>query len=230
MKDILKILFFIAIFLGGLYFYSIYNNTQEGLTNINGEQRCPNLLIQKGAKFYLYNSNIAEVPGVNPIEFNNLEDYVEFLEWQRAAGIICPVLYLQNTYDAQGNRVYKIRPSVTELQGGLPPSAYPTEFPQSNKNPVYLGNIEMNEFPYQSPDLCNNNNTNINPVVNQNTNLNHVVSANEITKTNLNPNANTDNLLYSPNAMDDNWGGVEYTEQLVDSGYYRGNEVNLLVP
>lgn len=222
MNDLLKILFFIFIFLGGLYFYSIYNNTKEGLANINGEPRCPNLLIQKGAKFYLYNSNIAEVPGVNPIEFNNLEDYVEFLEWQRGAGIVCPVLYLQNTYDAQGNRVYKVRPSVTELQGGLPPSLT-TPFPESGENPVYLGNIEMDELPYESPSLINPNN--IKPIDNQIP----VISANEITKTNINPNANTDNLLYSPDAMDPNWGGAAYTESLIDAGYYQGNEVNLLV-
>jgi hypothetical protein len=67
----LKILFLLAIFLGGLYFYTKYAGSKEGLT-MNGQMRCPNLLIQKGAKFYLYNSNIAEVPGVNPIEFNNL--------------------------------------------------------------------------------------------------------------------------------------------------------------
>jgi hypothetical protein len=225
MKGIFKILFFISIFLGGLYFYTIYNNTKEGLTNINGEPRCPNLLIQKEAKFYLYNSNIAEVPGVNPIEFNNLEDYVEFLEWQRSAGIICPVLYLQNTYDAQGNRVYKVRPSVTELQGGLPPAAFPGEFTSSSKIPVYLGNIEMDELPYQSPALSNSN---INPVINQNSIP--VVTANELTKSNIDPNANTDNLLYSPDAMDSNWGGVEYTEQLVDAGYYKGNETNIYVP
>ena len=78
----LKILFMIILFLGGLYFYVRYtNNPQmlEGLTTMNGELRCPNLLIQKGAKFYLYNSNIAQVPGVNPIEFNNLEEcYIVF--------------------------------------------------------------------------------------------------------------------------------------------------------
>jgi hypothetical protein len=219
MNSILKILFFIFIFLGGIYFYSIYNNTKEGLININGETRCPNLLIQKGSKFYLYNSNIAQVPGVNPIEFNNLEDYVEFLEWQRGAGIVCPVLYLQNTYDAQGNRVYKIRPSVTELQGGLPPSIT-TPFPESGENPVYMGNIEMNESPYKSPELINKN-------INQTNCPIPLDSSIDITKTNINPNANTDNLLYSPDAMDPNWGGAEYTEQLVDAGYYEGNEVNL---
>ena len=147
-----KILFMLTLFLGGMYFYIRYAknpNMLEGLTTINGELRCPNLLIQKGPKFYLYNSNIASVPGVNPIEFNNLEEYTEFLEWQRGAGIRCPVLYVQNTYDAQGERVYKVRPSVSELEGGLPPTTpvpLPLKFNESidptfDQSNYYVGSI-----------------------------------------------------------------------------------------
>ena len=215
MKDLLKILFFIFIFLGGIYFYSMYSN-KEGLTNMNGEKRCPNLLIQKGAKFFLYNTNIAEVPGVNPIEFNNLEDYVEFLEWQRGAGIVCPVLYLQNSYDAQGNRVYKVRPSVTELQGGLPPSV-PVQLPtkyhyiEKNKNNVYPGSLHLDQGAYYTqpiyPEPRMDIGTGVNPIPDQ-----------------------TNDLLYSDNAMDPNWGGSEYTQALVDNGYYSGNEVSLHTP
>ena len=150
--SVLKKLIGFTIFLGGLYFYICYSknpNMIEGLTTINGELRCPNLLIQKGPKFYLYNSNIASVPGVNPIEFNNLEEYTEFLEWQRGAGIRCPVLYVQNTYDAQGERVYKVRPSVTELEGGLPPTTpvpLPLKFNESidptfDQSNYYVGSI-----------------------------------------------------------------------------------------
>ena len=150
--SVLKIFFMLTLFLGGLYFYIRYAknpNMLEGLTTINGELRCPNLLIQKGPKFYLYNSNIASVPGVNPIEFNNLEEYTEFLEWQRGAGIRCPVLYVQNTYDAQGERVYKVRPSVTELEGGLPPTTpvpLPLKFAESvdptfDQSNYYVGSI-----------------------------------------------------------------------------------------
>ena len=147
-----KILFMLTLFLSGMYFYICYTKNPymlEGLTTINGELRCPNLLIQKGPKFYLYNSNIASVPGVNPIEFNNLEEYTEFLEWQRGAGIRCPVLYVQNTYDAQGERVYKVRPSVTELEGGLPPTTpvpLPLKFNESidptfDQSNYYVGSI-----------------------------------------------------------------------------------------
>jgi len=38
-----------------------------------------------------------------------------------------------------------------------------------------------------------------------------------------------ENLLYSPNPMDDNWGGHEFTQMLVDKGFYAGNEVSIRV-
>ena len=140
------LLIVVVLSIGGLYFYlkhSDHSNQSnkssqsvqsvfEGMTT-SGESRCPNILIQKGAKYYLYNSTLTKVPGVNPIMFNNLEEYVEFVDWQRGAGIRCPVLYVQNTYDAQGERVYKIRPSPTELQGGLPPSRNALSGPPINR-------------------------------------------------------------------------------------------------
>lgn len=194
------LIFIILVFLAGLYFIAMYNDPRslEALTNMTGSTRCPNLLIQKGARFYLYNSKLAQVPGVNPIEFENLEDYVEFINWQRSQGIRCPVLYLQQTYDAQGKSVYKARPSVTEPQGGLPPAASTRTF-----NPNYSAGPTLNQ-PTSSSDLSNAAET----------------SDNEVTS----------NLLFSPNAMDDNWGGQRYTSNLVDQGYYSGNEVQLYVP
>ena len=213
-NSIIKFTFIILVFLGGLYFYlKLYNNSKmlEGLTTINGELRCPNLLIQKGTKYYLYNSNIAQVPGVNPIEFNNLEEYTEFLEWQRGAGIRCPVLYVQNIYDAQGNRVYKVRPSVTELQGGLPPTT-PVPLPLKFTN---LVDATRNDQPY---------NKNGYPAFDQSS---YYVGA--ITPLDMIKNSEA-NMLYSDNAMDPNWGGAGYTQALTDAGYYKDNEVNIYVP
>jgi hypothetical protein len=200
----------IAVFCLGMNFY-LNTGTKEGLTTMDGELRCPNILIQKGPKYYLYNSNVAQVPGVNPIEFNNLEEYTEFLEWQRGAGIRCPVLYVQNTYDAQGERVYKVRPSVTELEGGLPPTTtvpLPLKFEK-------LVDATRNDFPY---------NKNGYPAFDQSS---YYVGS----ITPLDQIKNSDyNLLYSDNPMDPNWGGSDYTQALVDSGYYKANEVNIYVP
>jgi hypothetical protein len=174
-------------FLAGLYYCSVTKSgtLMEGMATNSGTDRCPDILVQKGKKFMLYNSKLAKVPGVNPIEFENLEDYTEFLDWQRSQGIRCPVLYLQHSYNTQGESTYKVRPSPTNLQGGLP-STTPTKMDGS-----------INKLPSGS-----------------------ALSTGP---------SKEDSLLYSPNAMDDNWGGQKYTEKLVDEGYYAGNEVSIAI-
>jgi hypothetical protein len=221
-------LLFIIVFLIGLFFYAKCSNPKysEGLTNnATQERRCPNLLIQKGSSFYLYNSKLAQVPGVNPVEFDNLEDYTEFLDWQRSQGIRCPVLYLQETYDAQGNRVYKSRPSVSEPQAGLPPS-----IASSSGNMIMessLGN--PNALAYPNPTLLVDATRN-DPPYNHNSypaydNTDYYVG----TTTPLDV-MNNKASGPSPNAMADNWGGAAYTKNLVDQGYYKENEVQIYVP
>jgi hypothetical protein len=201
----IKIILMIVIFLGGLYFYLVYsqNKIVEGLTDVSGELRCPNLLIQKGTKYYLYNSNLVQVPGVNPVTFNNLDEYNEFLRWQKGAGIRCPVLYVQNSYDAQGNRVYKVRPSVNELEGGLSPALpSPIEFTKLVDATQADKPYNINSYPAYDPTSY---------YVGTYTPLDAMKHAEA-------------NMLYSANAMDPNWGGEEYTKMLIDSGYYDGSK------
>jgi len=207
----LLIYLLIVLFLVGLYFYAKTANPKyfEALTNGNTNQvRCPNMLIQKGSSFYLYNSKLAQVPGVNPIEFNNLEDYVEFLDWQKSQGIICPVLFLQQTYDAQGNEVYKNRPSVLDQQGGLPPSGpnYP--------NPTLLVDATRNDPPYNTNSFPSYDETN-----------QDIGSTTPLDGMNIIQNKQP----VSPDAMDANWGGAQYTQSLIDKGYYSGSNVAIYV-
>ena len=208
----------IVLFLAGLYFYAKYTGSKysESFTNNSIENRCPDILIQKGSSFYLHNSKLAKVPGVNPIEFDNLEDYTEFLDWQHSQGIRCPVLFLQQTYDAQGNPVYKVRPGVTEQQGGLPPS-HPLP-----PNPTLLVDATRNDPPYNTNSLPSYDETSY-----------YVGTTTPLDKMN----SQDENMLHesgeatgqSPNAMDPNWGGADYTQSLVDKGYYAENEVKLRV-
>jgi hypothetical protein len=203
----------LILFLGGLYFYIRYSGNSkmlEGLTNMDGDLRCPNLLIQKGAKYYLYNSNVVQVPGVNPIQFNDLEEYTEFLEWQRGAGIRCPVLYVQYSYDPQGNPVYKVRPSVSELEGGLPPTT-PVPIPLKF---TPLVDATRNDAPYNQGSY---------PAFDQTSYYVGSVTPLDMIK------HSEHNMLYSDNPMDPNWGGQDYTQALVDAGYYKGNEVDIKV-
>lgn len=220
-------IFFLIIF---IIYYAIYSINKEGFTNENkNELRCPNLLVQKHSKFFLYNTKLAEVPGVNPIVFDNLEDYTEFIDWQRAQGIRCPILYLQHTYDAQGKSVYKSRPSIHEPQGGLQPS---------DKMPLSVassGNIIMEstnkEVLYPNPTLLVDATRN-DPPYNKNSypaydNTSYYIG----TTTPLDEmDINQRKQPISPNAMHENWGGATYTQSLVDKGYYKNNNVYIPVP
>ena len=219
----------IVLFLIGLYFYVKCSDPKyvEGLTNNTPEYRCPNILIQKGANFFLYNSRLAQVPGVNPIEFQNLEDYTEFIAWQRSQGIRCPVLYLQQTYDAQGNPVYKVRPSVSEPQAGLPPSiasslgdvipesAITAATPLLYPDPTLLVDATRNDPPYNKNSYPAYDNTDY--YVGTTTPLDAMDMKQEKQKV-------------SPNPMDQNWGGANYTQNLVDKGYYSQNDVQIYIP
>lgn len=227
----LNTLLLILVFLIGLYFYAIYNEKQylEGFTNNNSASRCPNLLIQKDSKFYLYNSKLAQVPGVNPIEFDNLEDYTEFLDWQRSQGIRCPVLYLQSSYDAQGNSVYKIRPSVYEPQAGLPPSAAAPIGIASQETPILESSLGYpNALAYPNPTLLVDATRN-DPPYNKNSYPAYDQSSYYVgTTTPLDAlDIAQEKAPISPNPMDPNWGGSAYTQSLVDKGYYKENEVSI---
>lgn len=225
----------ILIFLIGLYFYAKTADPKysEGLTNnTTSETRCPNLLIQKGSKIYLYNSKIAQVPGVNPVEFDNLEDYTEFLDWQRSQGIRCPVLYLQETYDAQGNKVYKSRPSITEPQAGLPPSSASPIGIASQTQPLFEPALEpVGEPAYPNPTMLVDATRN-DPPYNENSYPAYDETSYYIgTTTPLDAmNIHAQNEKVSPNPMDPNWGGAEYTQNLVDRGYYKADEVSIYIP
>ena len=98
MKNSITVVAFI-LFCAGLYVVLRYSTADfsEGFSG----RRCPNLLIQQGNELILKNTALAEIPGVNPIRFHSLEEYVEFVDWQRATGINCPALHLQKVLGAQ---------------------------------------------------------------------------------------------------------------------------------
>lgn len=85
---------------------------------------CPDLLIRRGNELLLYNTKMPEVPGQNPIHFNTLDDYIYYIKVQRYKyNKYCPVLFLQQETNAQGQDVYRMRPGPFNPQGGLPTTA-----------------------------------------------------------------------------------------------------------
>ena len=217
-----KILAILFVFLIGLYYYSNSLKIYENLSNNSKEEikpknyRCPNMLIEKDGKILLFNSKLASVPGVNPVEFKSLEEYSEFLEWQKSQNIICPVLYLQYTTDTQNNDLLQIKPSIFENSGGLSSTKSDTltgktseDYFEKNKmldatlDSTPNSNIKFNSGMYSGFDQYNQN-------VGVNTPLDFLY--NEKTKLSRNP-------------MDSNWGGKEYTKNALENGDYKGREV-----
>jgi len=94
----------------------IENSTPSCMSEI-----CPDMLIRQGNVLLLYNSQIPEIPGKNPLVFNTLDDYIYHIKVQRYKyGKYCPVLYLQQETNAQGDDVYRVRPGPFNQQSGLP--------------------------------------------------------------------------------------------------------------
>jgi len=166
----------------------------------NKQHPCPDILIKKGNDIYLFNSKLAEIPGINPIKFNNLEEYVEFVNWQRSQNVNCPVLFLQQSYDVQGKLMYKIRPSPTDLKGGLN-SVAPIDLMRHKSDILDASkdNSSYNQTTIQGYDPDN-----------QYIGLN----------TSLDKEFYNHKKGISPNPIDPNWGGHEYTKSLIDKGYY----------
>ena len=110
------IIFLIFTFLLGLYI-TMYWNIQvniKTMENMENNTSCPNLLIKKGNMLLLYNKNKPE-DDTNPIPFFNLDEYINYLEIQKEKGLHCPVLFLQEENNAQGENVYKVHPSQFQL-------------------------------------------------------------------------------------------------------------------
>ena len=192
MKSI-KMCIIVIIFVLGMYFYITPN--KEMFVN---PPRCPDLLIQKGDQIHLLNTKLARVPGVNPLTFQNLEEYTEFVKWQRSNKINCPVLYLKHTYNVQGNSEYKVFDNPASFQPcGLapePPVGYMPTNPDllvdaTRNDPLY----NKNSYPGYDQD---------NQYIGKETPLDKMYHTNPGTPS-LNP-------------MDDNWVGEKKAKSLVN--------------
>lgn len=134
------------------------NSNKEGFVS----NQCPTTMIKKGNQIILYNPQLAKVPGVNPITLSSLEDYKDYVKWQRASNINCPILHLERMYDTQGNENYEIKPSFMLDQ---PSGALNHDLPIVNKRPSvsqllnasYDNNVPYNQNSFPAFDPYNQN-------------------------------------------------------------------------
>jgi hypothetical protein len=67
------------------------------------------MLIQVGSNIWLYNSNNPIIENINPVKFDNIEEYYDFVKWQNQTNRKCPVLHVQQVYNTQGEAEFHLR-------------------------------------------------------------------------------------------------------------------------
>ncbi len=195
-----RVIIIITMFLIGLYFTATVKHSDlvEGFTdgaNQDSKKGCYDLLVKKDGRFYLYNSKVSYVPGVNPIVFNGLAEYGQYMEWEKKHGIKCPILMVEHMIDSQNESKYNLMPKALSDPGEMKmfnglnaaSSSQPLNKPIDNPK-IQKFNEVINE--YLSDSTIDGNTT----------------------------------LGKSANAMDSNWGGTDYARKMVDNGHFTDHD------
>ena len=196
------VIILLILFLMGAYVYAspcmyLKQVRFENMENRSKQQpKCPNVLVKRGNNIYMYNTT--DRSNSIPIRFANLDEYVTYVKNQQAQGNSCPILFLQEETDVQGNDVYRVRPSPFDLQGGMDPLDAKDELCKITAN-------EFNSKGYHGFDPTG-----------QGQGIFDILDV-------IHKSTSCDKL--SANPMDSNWGGVEYTQTQVEDGIYKDREV-----
>jgi hypothetical protein len=194
-------MFIILTFLIIGYYFTLANNNNrkkteksvEGFTISEDDKMfksCPTSLVKEGSKYYLFNKNIPKKDGVNPYIMDSLDEYIEFIEYQRSKGIDCPVLYIEGNYNAQGTKEYRVQRAPGKSTNAKPKHPPLTKLlDASRESDVYNTNM----FAGFDKD---------NMYIGEYTPLDKRFHAFEGEDT-------------SPNAMDPNWGGAECSKKFL---------------
>lgn len=175
------------------------------------DPNCPDMLVRRGNVMMLYHSTNPNIP---PKSFHSVQEYVSYLESMKDKK--CPVLFLQEEIDAQGQQVFRVRPTLDGTLNGLPQST--TLVPGSVVNMIY---------PPPTPSSVINSNRFIVPTA-QDDGVHgstyqeydpHGQHVGQFTKLDAMHVAEEQQYV-SANPMDPNWGGIAYTSSRVDSGAY----------
>ena len=227
-------------------------DSDDELDETSNDDLCPTLLIKRGNKLMLFNKNMPEVKGENPIFFDNLDQYVKFVKLQQEVyNQKCPILFLQEEVNTQGENVYRLRKAEgtstnvdplllgsltdyfknkTNVMPKFGPPVGPQAFNQVQPNQqLPLSNIGIN-MQQQQPQITQYDDSNRdNKPFNQgffgfdpsNQYVGQYTVIDQIHDSTKTQ--NPDGL--SDNPMDPNWGGAVFTNKQINSGKYKENEV-----
>lgn len=140
----LRLFLMLILFLWGIYF--LIQQPIQTEPFVSG--KCPTTLIKDGHYIYLYDPSMAKVAGVNPIQFKDLDQYKDYIEWQRESNLKCPILHLEKVYTADGTEMYEIRQNFVDTnECGLQPmriNKLPMSFDPENQTQGMPDSMALN--------------------------------------------------------------------------------------
>ena len=222
------LIFLLLSFISGIYFCATHEipttSLYEGFdpaTDLSGPTTidCPDMLIKSGNSLLLFNSKLPRIPGVNPFPFYNLDEYINYLENQKKKGIHCPVLFLQEENNTQGESVFRIRPDVFQPQGGLPiqnPMEQQQKQQSMNSRPLDISPVQIADASREHDNWNTGQYSGFDPTGQY---------IGKYTTLDATHDSTFKGQSLSDNPMDSNWGGIIYTKSAVESGKYEENEV-----
>jgi hypothetical protein len=261
-SQIILLLFAILIFLGiFLHYLNLLESkqtkeeeankireatTEEGFDTADNKN-CPNLLIHRGDMIVLYNTQAKQPHGSGGgagthvvAVFKTMAEYAQYVKEQQQRGNYCPVLYLRQESNAQGNDIYRMysppysgngNPNFPLPPNGLdgartnsvwdlhhqPPFYVEGGLPPIPTEPVDNSVIKVVDASRESGQFNQDQYPGFDPYglyVGKLTNLDeiHESTQNKGKHCSLNP-------------ADSNWCGIVDTQKAVDSGVYAMNEV-----
>ena len=201
MKINYKLITIIVAFSIGLFFCLRYKS-EDLLENFEGIGQCPNMLVKKGKELHLINTKKALIPGVNPIKFNSLEDYAEYVEWSKKVGIKCPILYYEQTYNTQNERGFRLLDDPLNPSAGLPSNPPATRQPAPTQ---MLTDANRDDPPYNENNFSGFDADN--QYIGVKTPLDNITLQQE---------------NGSLSTMDSNWVGGKCTQNAINAGKFEG--------
>lgn len=219
-------------------------NDDKELSIEESQESCPTLLIKRGNKLMLFNKNMPEIRGENPIFFDSLEQYIDYVQTQRKLyNEECPVLFLQEENNAQGENVYRLRKTEGTTMDPLLMSSVQDYFQNStNVVPQFVPPTTPTSFnkvpPNYSDSTLDNHKKPMVPYKDSNRDgkaYNQVYHGFDPSSQYVGRYTVLDQIHdstkyqnkdgKSDNPMDPNWGGVVFTEETIKSGKYEDNNV-----
>ena len=226
------------------------DNNMNDLISTTNDDLCPNLLIKRGTKLMLFNKNMPEIPKQNPLFFDSLEQYIEYIKVQREMyNQHCPVLYLQEETNSQGEDVYRLRkpdnsdimvdPLLTgssndyfQNKTNVTPEFKPPSGPTAFNKPTQNSSVNLALYNNPNTEIIPTNIQTV-PYVDSNRDnkpFNQGINGFDPTSQYVGKYTVLDQIHdstqiqnkegVSDNAMDTNWGGAVFTTNQIKVGKY----------